>query len=281
MLQTCLWVESLYSKLTLNNTLYKTRLKMHDDGAEDWEFVADLSDDDNYSNKDGNFNSEFPALGALQPTNQTEKPHRAFSMPEFGSIECCSLTSSDMSIIEEDVTSIITGISESPIAISAPKNICLAGEKPVHIQKKLSFRDMILLNAEEKLKEQKAKEDQARQLTRHPHAARKKFSPKFVVKKIERSTHSTGDLVSLATIHDDEELLACGLGGGGGGIPQNSGHDENFGTTDAQDFYSRKDHGAKTHRNGLRSRPDEAKRKEISLYKKNLQREEQRARGRQ
>ena len=51
--------------------------------------------------------------------------------------------------------------------------------------------------------------------------------------------------------------------------------DENLilGETDAMEFYHRKAKGFVGHKNGLRMRPDEAKRKDITMYKKGLQRQ--------
>jgi len=48
-----------------------------------------------------------------------------------------------------------------------------------------------------------------------------------------------------------------------------------LGDTDAMDFYHRKAKGSMSRSNGLKIRPDEAKRKEISMYKKDLQRQRQ------
>jgi len=95
-------------------------------------------------------------------------------------------------------------------------------------------------------------------------AKTKKIKSRYVVvKPIKRCAKSTGDLLSLAE-QEEEELHG---GGGGGGAP--------MGETDAMDYYHRKSHGAKGRENGLKLRPDEAKRKEMIVNKKNAQRQQQ------
>jgi hypothetical protein len=77
--------------------------------------------------------------------------------------------------------------------------------------------------------------------------------PRFVVKPIRRCSKSTGDLQSLAEV--DEEA---------------AGH------SDAMEFYHRKALGAKGRANGLKIRPDELKRKQFTIQKKQMQRQGQR-----
>jgi hypothetical protein len=90
-----------------------------------------------------------------------------------------------------------------------------------------------------------------------------KVKPKFVVvaqtPKIKRGYKSMGNLRALDHIQEDD-------------------HDYNeavMGDTDASDYYSRKAQGAIGRKNGMKSRPDEAKRLQITMVKKNLQRERQ------
>lgn len=82
----------------------------------------------------------------------------------------------------------------------------------------------------------------------------RKFKPKFVVKPIRRCSKSTGDLRGLlhSVAEEEEEVL---------------------GASDAGEFYHRKAQGAKGRANGLKLRPDEAKRREMTLYKKEQQRQ--------
>jgi hypothetical protein len=85
--------------------------------------------------------------------------------------------------------------------------------------------------------------------------ARPRIQPRFVVKKpMKRCIKSTGDLKSLV-IQEDEEVI---------------------GAADAMEFYHRKALGVQTRKNGLKLRPDEAKRKQMIMQKKGLQRSESR-----
>lgn len=75
-------------------------------------------------------------------------------------------------------------------------------------------------------------------------------------------------------VYDDDGLIDVGEFGGGDYRGAMS-HEEVLGETDAQEFYKRKETGKLGRENGLKSRPDEAKRLDIILAKKELQREQQ------
>ena len=117
----------------------------------------------------------------------------------------------------------------------------------VLVSKKMtSFRDAILSTTKGPVDEKKES---------YPAASRqKKIKPKIVVTPIKRCSKSTGDLRSLV-IEEDEVL----------------------GETDAMDYYHRKAMGASGRVNSLKIRPDEAKRKSITMYKKQVQRQQQAA----
>ena len=83
--------------------------------------------------------------------------------------------------------------------------------------------------------------------------------PRYVVRPIRRCTKSTGDLQSLAAVPEDD---------GDGTDPDR----DVLGAADASDFYHRKALGAKGRANGLKIRPDELKRKQFALQRKEMQR---------
>lgn len=85
-----------------------------------------------------------------------------------------------------------------------------------------------------------------------PLEKRLKIKPKFVVAPIHRCTKSTGDLQSLGLVN--EEIT---------------------GDHDALEYYAQKSAGQKGRQNGQKIRPDEAKRRDIILNKKDLQRQGQ------
>jgi hypothetical protein len=86
-------------------------------------------------------------------------------------------------------------------------------------------------------------------------APRRYRKPKIVVAPIHRCSKSTGDLRSLALIHEEGDVL---------------------GDTDATEYYHRKTKGAQGRSNGMKLRPDEAKRKEFAVNKRKVQRQNSR-----
>lgn len=117
----------------------------------------------------------------------------------------------------------------------------------------LSFRDAILLAAPPE-----HKRADSGILMMNARKSKRRVTPKFVVKPIQRCTKSTGDLKSLVSVQE---------------------HDEFLGDTDAMDFYHRKALGAKGYVNAAKMRPDEAKRLAITMHKKDLQRQANASRG--
>lgn len=114
-----------------------------------------------------------------------------------------------------------------------------------------------------------------------PPRSRPRIQPKFVVKSIKRCARSTGDLQAMGRLHDEQQQAegfsgGRGGGGGGGGFGNgDAGAEDVMGDTDAMEFYHRKAAGAKGRENGLKLRPDEMKRKEITIHKKDMQRQAQ------
>ena len=113
----------------------------------------------------------------------------------------------------------------------------------------LSFRDAFLASP---IREDQQVEDA--EPSSGPHTAPRPYrKPKIVVKSpslMRRCSKSSPNLLGL--IQEDEEVL---------------------GDTDATEYYSRKSKGAQGRSNGLKLRPDEAKRKAFSVNKRNLQRQ--------
>ena len=149
-----------------------------------------------------------------------------------------------------------------------------------------SFVDILKANATKKREEEEeaarihAETAEMLRREREEHRRARAAKIRLVVTPIKRCSHSTGDLKSLTSIHEHvgDDGYDDGGGGGGGG---DGGHSplesEVLGSTDAMDFYHRKEHGARSRASGQMERPDEAKRKEISMYKKEVQRKKQQA----
>lgn len=126
-----------------------------------------------------------------------------------------------------------------------------------------SFRDALLLQKEEE--EHKIASPHSQRHTTPPSPLPNQITPKkknkkptLVVTPIRlsqmRSCHSAGDLRSLGNIKEEHG-------------------DDIEGDTDAMDFYHRKSKGSTGRVNGMRLRPDEAKRRDIIVHKKNVQRQ--------
>jgi hypothetical protein len=121
----------------------------------------------------------------------------------------------------------------------------VSGPGSVVSMQTFSFRDAILA----KTKTTTPRNDTAVEPAKITASAPRIRQAKYIVSSIKRCTKSTGDLRSLAEAEVDV-----------------------LGDTDAMDYYHRKALGAKGRVNGLRLRPDEAKRKEITMNKKQMQR---------
>jgi hypothetical protein len=115
---------------------------------------------------------------------------------------------------------------------------------------RISFRDVILIQSNEKQDtDEDGKFSNSHSQSSSPSRPQIRPAKYVVVQSMTRCIKSTGDLQSLSLC--DSEIV---------------------GETDAMDYYHRKALGAKGRVAGLRLRPDEAKRKEFTLIKKNMQR---------
>jgi hypothetical protein len=131
---------------------------------------------------------------------------------------------------------------------------------------KTSFKDTLMKGQQQQQPQPQGDTSRPQQSSRHVHhhhhhrrhhhhhhsiTTHKKSQPKFVVVETKpiRKTHSTGDLMAM----EEEE-------------------DDILGDTDAQLYYNQKAQGQLGRRNGRKQRPDEAKRLEITMAKKSMQR---------
>lgn len=200
-----------------------------------------------------------------EPDNPKKKfLHRCASTPEFSNLE------------DED-SYVLDCSTDSIDAHSLPfvdDTVLISHSAKSSMKKVPSFKDIIMLNAQTHQDVEKKKKEHIQQhqekMRNLAMQRRKANKPKLVVNAIKRCAKSTGDLRSLV-IHESPEDEY--YGGGGGGIVDDVIHEEEvLGETDAMEFYSRKSKGSLSRQNGAKIRPDEAKRKEMILYKKNAQR---------
>lgn len=299
--------------------------------SEDWEFVSDDDDDDERQTISISSSSSSSSNTSTPTASPVPIPiHKSISTPEFGKIHRKMMSSSSSSSSvntstggaggggEED-ESYVLDCSSSSIDIDAQSNFTectndrdaillshhtssTTAPLPVQtVMKKVpSFKDIMLLNAQEKLKEEidrKKEEEERRQEALIARRNKSKVKPRLIVTKtppvspvrqlpissssgsIRRCSKSTGDLRSLVSIQEDEDHYdgagGGGFGGGGGGGGETIHEEEVLGETDAMDFYHRKAKGGSNRSNGMKLRPDEKKRKEWIISKKNAQRAKQ------
>lgn len=141
-------------------------------------------------------------------------------------------------------------VSSSVVMVSNPPSIASSAvvvNNPWGAKNKVSFRDAIMSPSKH------APATPTAAVAPKPRI-KNKVKPRYVVTPIKRCAKSTGDLLALA--EEDED-------------------DGPMGAEDAEEYYNRKAHGAHGRSNGLKQRPDEAKRKQMIVQKKNVQRQRQ------
>lgn len=253
----------------------------------DWEFVADETPTQTSFERDAEIVVE-PLQNNMETANSNEGNYKNKDNSTGGNSLCVKHypSSPDFrhynTILEENyddvggvlVESYNEDENEDGVASIASSSIVMVSGPPSVISSqsvwssKISFRDAIMKEHGQETKD--ATEPNPQQQAKHPRATKKK--PKFVVKPIRRCSKSTGDLQSLARIAENDEDHC---GGGGGGDPYND--DLIMGETDAQLYYNQKAQGKLGRKNGRKVRPDEAKRLQITMAKKDDQRQRQQA----
>jgi len=244
----------------------------------DWEFVA--SDTDTDEKKESEPSLEVVHDLPVSPHNKTKEQtspmilHRCLSTPVF--TDTSQDASEDSSYIMDCSSS---SVSARSILTDMPQNdtVLLSKVESQNTMKKVpSFKDIILLKAKEQEKEEMNKRIQVKlreEKSRQDMLKRKKaMKPKLVLSPITRCSKSTGDLRSLVCINEDEDI--CDFNGCKSTI--NEDEEQILGETDAMEFYHQKSRGRSNRSNGMKIRPDEAKRKKMIIDKKNMQRRSQR-----
>jgi len=243
-------------------TLTETTSPNHSAKKEDesWEFVTSSDEE------------EIDGSTSMTPGQQSKILHRCPSTPEFAN-HCTDDSSYVLDCSSIDAQSVLTDTSTDDAVILSKRM-----QSNSTIRKIPSFKDVMMLNAEAKQKEKEEKTLKLKTLKENmrKEAAkrRKEAKPRIVVNPIKRCTKSTGDLRSLVCIHEDEEEEGFGCGGG-----MTIHEDAVLGETDAAEFYFRKSKGCMNRTNGGKIRPDEAKRRDLIIAKKNAQRAAQGIKG--
>ena len=155
--------------------------------------------------------------------------------------------------------------SSSMVIVSEPLSI-ISSQSCWPGPSKISFRDAIMKEMNEEVNVQATTWKRSEGQVRQRKIVRKK--PKFVVKPVRRCTKSTGDLKSLTRIAENEDHQSYG---------DICNKDLILGDSDAELYYYRKAQGKLGRKNGRKIRPDEAKRLQITMAKKDDQRQRQQA----
>lgn len=241
-----------------------------DESSDEWE---NLSSDEAMDDVPKELNSPIRETNF---TNTVSKNivHRCMSTPELSHLhdEDSYVIDCSESVDDQSLATTSSFANDAVLLSHKKKNTPAMKKVP-------SFKDIIMLNAQARADEEKKKKEM---VVQHQHNLRKEAAerrkanrPKLVISAIKRCTKSTGDLRSMI-IHEEPEDGEYDGGGGGGGVIHE--HDV-LGDTDAMEFYSRKSKGSLNRQNGSKTRPDEAKRKEMIIHKKNAQRKAQQARA--
>ena len=207
-------------------------------------------------------------------------------------------------MIDEDVSMDNTSAWTFPSASNAPAQVVAGawGSKSAP-----SFKEILAKNADKPMSwgSDKQKTEAMLRDSHRRHHLRVRTKPKIIVAQDVKGPGmkhalSTGDLTKMMEMAEQEHKRAgrarmkkqfsdlmeedegdfiigrgSGDGGGLGGGDSGMITSEVLGDTDAMDYYHRKDKGSQSTHNKKKERPDEAKRKEISMYKKEVQREKQ------
>lgn len=249
----------------------------HDDNNE-WEFLAPPADEDSTRLTEQEHSSNVSSLNRVVFQEQVEIVAAA-AVASNPRLLRHSASSPDLrrfsllSAVGEDVEELSLGAAATDDSFSMVSGVGSVWSTAAASSWSggLSFRDVMLAKAKQDSAAlstpQKSGQEGNNKAATSP---RRRPKAKFVVvSPIKRCAKSTGDLQSLVIVEgDDEDCVGGGGGGGGGAGPV-------LGETDAMDFYHRKDKGAKGYSNGLKLRPDEAKRRSIIMHKKDVQRKQQ------
>lgn len=242
--------------------LSPSRIATHE--VDDWEFVPELAET----------SFERDSVRIAEPIrNETEVGamppiclKHAQSTPNFRTVlegsdndDAVLIGNKSQAETEDGVASVASwSMVSGPPSVASAQSSWSNGSK-------MSFRDAIMKETIEETCDDSGVNESEEQATAQPSKALKK-KPKFVVKPIKRCAKSMADLRSLARIAEN-----------GGGDEDSYTTDLVLGETDAELFYSQKMQGKIGRKNGQKTRPDEAKRLQITMAKKEDQRQRQKA----
>lgn len=216
-------------------------------GEEEWPCLGRPPANTAASDGDWELLATDDTAGPSEPSNQDVEV--VMVPPPHPMVRRSSVSAPDLRALDDDDNQ--TGVESSVVMVSNPPSVAETSSVVVvpnvwGTKNKVSFKDAIL---------SPSKHVPAAASTAAPQKPRvkNKVKSRYVVTPIKRCAKSTGDLLSLVENEDEEAM----------------------GESDAMEYYNRKAHGAHGRSNGMKIRPDEAKRKEMIVEKKNMQRQRQ------
>lgn len=252
--------------------LSPSKISSHDHHAteNDWEMIADASPAETSFEREA-VQIDEPLQKEMQEadTNTTSEDNTTKgkslcvkhfpSTPDFRHYDTILEESYDDlgGVLVENDSEVGSIASSSIVMVSGPPSVVSSHSV---WSTKISFKDAIMKEKAQETKDQDVNETDQQQEVKPLKTTKKR--PKFVVKPIKRCSKSTGDLQSLARIAE---------------IDDHYGDELILGETDAQMYYNQKAQGKLGRKNGRKTRPDEAKRLQITMAKKEDQRQRQQA----
>jgi len=206
--------------------------------GDDWEMLSPIDSGDVATN--GEDVVVIPNRCSLTRKNSV-------SAPDLRELDVTVDEDQDISILNHDDAQ--TDVSSSVVMVSSPPSVASSSvvvvNNPWGAKNKVSFKDAIMSPSKLAPVTPRGNAPKPR--------IKNKVKVRYVVTPIKRCAKSTGDLLALAEDDDDDGPM---------------------GAEDAEEYYNRKAHGAHGRSNGLKQRPDEAKRKQMIVQKKNAQRQQ-------
>jgi hypothetical protein len=187
-----------------------------------------------------------------KPASKPKEIRHCVSSPNLSSMTASFAVLNSLDAVAEDE-------SDAFSLISGPASVMTASTGMM-----VSFRDAMLASSPVRLSAAETARCCGPTTSNQQRQRSRKIQPRFVVvaspPSMRRGSKSTGDLQSLAAaalMDEDEEV------GDGGAC------------CDTMEFHHRKALGSASRSNGLKLRPDEAKRRAMIMHKKELQRQQQ------
>lgn len=224
----------------------------HTDGDNDWEMLNTTTET--------SFEGDMVMIRSPPPPGLPQK-RKSSSVPDLRLLDqeayrnVTEGSAGDGQDEPSEASSSMVVVSDPPSVAAEASGVMLVNDPWASATSKgVSFKDAIL-SPSKHTEHASPNKNNRNQVPTSPRQ-RNKFKSRIVVKPIQRCAKSSPDLRSLDVIDDVDDVKEQDI----------------VGHTDAQEFYARKAHGERGRSNGMKLRPDEQKRRDMIITKKNAQR---------